>query len=45
MLGMLLREMGRPKEIEQVLAKFAELQSGHAPADHVQQEPLVAEPN
>lgn len=43
--GLLLRELGRQKESEQVLAKFAELQSGHAPADHVQQEPLVAEPN
>jgi len=44
-LGLLLRELGRQKESEQVLAKFAELQSGHAPADHVQQEPLIAEPN
>jgi len=44
-LGLLLRELGRQKESEQVLAKFAELQSGHASADHVQQEPLIAEPN
>jgi tetratricopeptide (TPR) repeat protein len=44
-LGLLLHALGRQKESEQVLAKFAELQSGHAPADHVQQEPLVAEPN
>ena len=43
--GLLLRDLGRQKESEQVLAKFAELQSGHAPADYMQQEPLVAEPN